>query len=74
MSSIDLAPSSSARRIALSETLWHTQTIMVTPLQCGLAALRMSARKRKTVNSNENDSCLDYSRIITGVQAFFIAG
>jgi hypothetical protein len=21
----------------LSETLWHTQTIMVTPLQCGLA-------------------------------------
>ncbi len=47
---------------------------MVTPLQCELAALWMTIRKRRAVNSNENDSCLDYSRIITGVQAFFIAG
>ena len=72
MSSRDLPASSSARRIALSETLWHTQTIMVTPLQGELAAFWMAIRKRRAVNSNENDSCLDYSRIIAGVQAFFL--
>jgi hypothetical protein len=69
-----LAPLSSARRMALSDTLWQTQTIMVTPLRIITLPVRPEPGVAKLLNLNENDSRLDYWRINGRVQVLFSGG